>query len=183
MKVWLILFISLNILDFYNQELCIQLTGSIKSALNGPAEEYCKRGKSPEGKVCSASVDNDACQSKPCSGNECFPPTIEETCQQLLEGFWINLAPTINAYCRTATDESGACIFNSASLRCEHKDTCDEMPLDRCNEFPVDDEKKICSKNSETNKCEITDRPKKKNNKANFINKISLIIYILIFLI
>ncbi len=184
MKVWLIFFILLNILGLYNQERCSETeytTAQFVSIINN----FCSLAKVDAGFQCVMKEgDEVVCESKecdPCEGT----PILDISCNYLgqEDNFEYEFNKYLNSQCRIReVSNGGICTFDIDNLKCVEINSCESMLPDKCNEFPVSDNTKIWKLKSDQSQCEIVERPKK-NNKASFINRISLIINIFILLL
>ena len=166
MKLWLIFYLTLNAFELYNQKKCQELTRDLANIFTIPEfQSYCNQGKVSEGKKCSFTEESlRGCREVSCEeGESCSSPLNGKSCEELNAGFNDYLFQKCNSYCRDkAEEESGVCIYDMDDTECSLKETCANMPPDRCNEFPVSDITKYCKKKSDENICEEAKIPKKK---------------------
>ena len=186
MKVWLIFFILLNILGLYNQERCSETeytTAQFFSNINN----FCSLAKVDAGFQCVIKMSDDnvvLCGSEECDQCE-GSPILDISCNYLSQedNFNYELNKYLNSQCRIREVSDGSiCTYDIDNLKCVEINSCESMPTDKCNEFPVSDHTKICKLKSDQRQCEIVERPNKKN-KASFINRMSLFINIFILLL
>ena len=184
MKVWLIFYILLNILGFYNQERCEGLEYT-EAQFISITNNFCSLAKVDAGFQCVMKEgDEVGCESEecdPCEGT----PILDISCNYLgqEDNFEYEFNKYLNSQCRIREVSDGSiCTYDIDNLKCVEINSCESMPTDKCNEFPVSDHTKICKLKSDQSQCEIVERPNKKN-KASFINRMSLFINIFILLL
>ena len=182
MKVWLIFFILLNILGLYNQERCSETESAQFFSI---IDNFCSLAKVDAGSQCIMKEgDEVGCESEqwePCEGT----PILDISCNYLgqEDNFEYEFNKYLNSQCRIREVSDGSiCTYDIDNLKCVEINSCESMPTDKCNEFPVSDHTKICKLKSDQSQCEIVERPNKKN-KASFINRMSLFINIFILLL